>query len=350
MALARRGVAVDALHGDLNQAARERVLARFRSGRLDVLLATDVAARGIDIDHITHVINFDMPTDTETYAHRIGRTGRVGRKGTAILLATPREKKRVRAMSRELKVTIEQVDVPSDADIARRRRNRLRDGLGTVLEEADLRHVEDWLAEVTLETGWTPQAIAAAAVELLASREGSPLGAMPSEEPPHWARPLPQPGAYPEPDGDVNEVRLFLPIGRLRGVRPQDVVGAIAGEAGIEGRAIGRIEIYDRKTFVGMSAATAETVLAAVARISIRGHEVRIAPARPPEKGPEPRLRRQPSVPPAPAQVGQGSPASAEASPSNSGSCSSSSSGTSGSSPVEQAAQVGPTVSASTAR
>ncbi len=124
-ALASRGQSVDALHGDLNQAARERVLGRLRSGKLDLLVATDVAARGIDVDHITHVVNLDLPPDRESYVHRIGRTGRAGRAGAAISLVLPGEVRRLRAFERTLRTRITQMDVPSDAVIARRTRERL---------------------------------------------------------------------------------------------------------------------------------------------------------------------------------------------------------------------------------
>ena len=285
-ALAEAGFAADALHGDLNQAARERVLARLRSKQLEVVVATDVAARGIDVDHITHVVNLDLPLDTEVYVHRIGRTGRVGREGTAISLATPREVHKIRDLSRRLKVDIERVGVPSDADIVERRRGGVQAALAEAMGEAH-GGVRAWLRTVIEQNDWSPEDVAAAAIVMLAGAEPFDDGAQ--NAPPVWARERnPRQGrsdglspGRPHRREDSNEVALFIPIGKRGHLRPRDVVGALANEAGIDGRTIGKVTILDRKTFVGVSRETANQVLSRIDRLVIRGQEVPVRLARP---------------------------------------------------------------------
>ncbi|HHO52815.1 MAG TPA: DEAD/DEAH box helicase [Deltaproteobacteria bacterium] len=312
--LTRRGVAVDALHGDLSQGARERVLGRLRARRLDVVIATDVAARGIDVDHITHVVNFDLPTDTETYVHRIGRTGRVGREGTAITFATPKEKQRMRRMARQLRVPIDQIEVPSDADIARQRQRALTERLIEAMGSGGA-EVRQWLEAFLAEQEADATDVAVAAVRLLAEAQGTPLGTIPEESAPGWARPVRRGdaprdarGSDPEgpsrpapPDEDDNEVQLFFPVGRRRNVRPSDVVGALTNEAGIDGRRIGRVQILDRKTFVGVSREVATLILDRLSHVQIRGNDVPIALARPGTG-----RRPAPSRRPGPLRRGQG--------------------------------------------
>ena len=289
-ALTSRGHAVDALHGDLSQAARERVVGRLRARRLDVVIATDVAARGLDVDHITHVINLDLPMDTETYVHRIGRTGRGGRDGMAITFATPKEKVRIRAMARELDVDIRQVEIPTDAAIATRRQKRLEAALDNAVEhrpDAAVAWMEAYVAERDLD----PMQVAAAAMALFARAEGTRLDEIPDEEPVAWARPPRREqirnagpdgrdGPPPSPRAD-NEVYLFLPVGKRQNVRPGDVVGALANEAGIDGRQIGRVTILDRKTFVGVPKDVATHLFDTMNRVQIRGNDVPLTLARP---------------------------------------------------------------------
>ncbi|TNF29980.1 MAG: DEAD/DEAH box helicase, partial [Deltaproteobacteria bacterium] len=167
-ALLARGFAVEALSGDLDQSARERVVGRLRAGLLDLVVATDVAARGIDVEHLTHVINLDLPHDTETYVHRIGRTGRAGRDGAAISFVTPREQHRVRELERALRVQIARMEVPSDAAIADRKRDAIRADLTRAIEAHGFDAVQQATRELLEVTGWSAEDLAAAAVRLLA--------------------------------------------------------------------------------------------------------------------------------------------------------------------------------------
>ena len=301
-ALANRGLPVDALHGDLNQGARERVIGRLRAGRLGIVVATDVAARGLDIDHVTHVINLDLPPRAEEYVHRIGRTGRAGREGHAISFVTPSEESRLRTFQRMLKVTIAPMDVPSDAAIARARKARLRAQLVEIANGELPPEVSAFVDD--LGTEMEPTKVAAALLALVAEARGLDLQEG-SDQPPHWARrfaerrareqaprenqsrrgrheEMDEPRAArprgPAVDGD--ELELVFAVGRARGVRAQDLVGAIANEADVPGSAIGKISIVERASFVRVPRSVAEHLLKHHPMLIIRGKPVRLDLAR----------------------------------------------------------------------
>ncbi len=298
--LANRGLPVDALHGDLNQGARERVIARLRAGRLGIVVATDVAARGLDIDHVTHVINLDLPPRAEEYVHRIGRTGRAGREGHAISFVTPAEESRLRSFQRMLKVTIAPMDVPSDAAIARARKARLRSQLLEVAAGELPPELSTFIDDLSTEI--EPTKVAAALLAIVAESRGLDLHEG-SDQPPYWARrfaerrareqapresrrgrheeDFQEPRARPRgpvPDGD--ELELVFAVGRARGVRAQDLVGAIANEADVPGSSIGKISIVDRASFVRVPRSVAEHLLKHHRMLIIRGRPVRLDLAR----------------------------------------------------------------------
>lgn len=281
-ALATRGFAADAYHGDMAQPARERVLSKLRKGRLDILIATDVAARGLDVDHLTHVINMDLPGDTETYVHRVGRVGRAGRKGTAISFVTRSEQRRVSFMERKLRVRLEMMQVPSDAAIALSQRESLGQELADALADGASRDGDDIVA--TLKgAGATAEQIAVAAIRLMAKDRAMKLDVERDDRPPMWARP-PKRRERPErPQGprETNEVELFLPVGKNRNLRPSDVVGALANDVGVSSSDIGRVQIHDRTCFVGMPADVAKQVVAKTGTLKLRGMDVAVMLARP---------------------------------------------------------------------
>ncbi len=188
-ALGRHGFQVEALHGDMSQNARERVLELFRARRLDVVVATDVAARGIDIDHITHVINFDLPENGEVYTHRIGRTGRAGRSGTAITLVTPSQIYGWRAMMRSIRSQVEEIQLPTDLAIARRQQAALREDLARAASTSRSAVAEGWADAIMGAAGWTERQLATYALTLLADDRGAVLEADPSDEPETWGQP-----------------------------------------------------------------------------------------------------------------------------------------------------------------
>lgn len=267
--LQMRGYEAETLHGEMNQAARDRVMNRFRASQADLLIATDVAARGLDIDQVTHVINYDIPWDVESYIHRIGRTGRAGRSGEAITLISPRERYQLRQIERFINAPIRPARVPSTADIAARRREmfkeRLRETLASANYDGHLMTVED----LTEEGNYDASQIAAAALQMLwQSQKGA--------------------GDYDVAEANVETeraeqgmTRLFLQIGRQDGIRPGDIVGAIANEAGVPGQAIGAIDIMDRSTFVEVPEASSALVIEALSRTKLRGKKVYVEVARP---------------------------------------------------------------------
>ena len=293
VALCERGVAAEALHGDLNQAARERVVARLRAGSLSVVIATDVAARGIDVETLNCVINFDLPTDTEGYVHRIGRTGRAGRSGTAISFVTPAERRRVRFLERALNCIIEPMWVPDDAAIARAQQASLAARLDEIADDPDVADARAWIENLTAEGTRTADEVAAQVLTLLARQRGLSLRAAPPERPryeqdvtreerPQYDNRRPERGPPQRPDRrgsheDTNEVQLFVGTGTLWGARPGDIVGALANEAGVDGNRIGKIVLLERKTFVGLPKVEAERVLKEFPTLEIRGVNVKLS-------------------------------------------------------------------------
>jgi ATP-dependent RNA helicase DeaD len=299
-AMSRKGYAADALHGDLSQAARERVLRRLRSGSLKLLIATDVAARGLDVNHLTHVINMDMPGSKEAYVHRIGRTGRAGRKGVAISLVTPSQQRFLRHLEHSLGVDMQRSQVPSDAHIANLQRAHLAEQIGTPENASE--DAQRWLTELMVEHEWTAEEVASRALQLLATRDGVSL-APESEcntEPPAWsrknARRLERERGGPRKErspeelaafAKTNEVQIFIALGRRHGTRPQDLVGALANEAGLSGKQIGRIHIAEGASFVGLPKDVATALLAEHSEINVRGMDATIdlCKTRPPGGG-----------------------------------------------------------------
>ncbi len=267
--LQMRGYQAETLHGDMNQAARDRVMARFRSGQADLLIATDVAARGLDIDQVTHVINYDIPWDVEAYIHRIGRTGRAGRTGDAITLVSPRERFQLRQIERYINAPILPARVPTVGDIAARRRELFKDRLRETLAEGNCDGYLVTVGELVEEGKYDAPQIAAAALQMLWQ------GQKGAEDYDISAADLPGTQA------EQGMTRLFLQIGRQDGVRPGDIVGAIANEAGISGSAIGAIEILDRSTYVEVPEGDANRVIEALNRTKLRGKKVYVEIARP---------------------------------------------------------------------
>jgi ATP-dependent RNA helicase DeaD len=275
-----RGIPAEAIHGDLDQNARERVLGRFRANQLKVLVATDVAARGLDIDDISHVFNYHLPDDAEVYIHRIGRTGRAGKAGIAITLLSPREKRRLREVEALTKQPITKMEVPAPADIVRHRENQvvenLRIWLGRGRYKRELEMVNELIA-----AGHDPLNIAAAAIKIAradekqrpiadvsevkeARKPESPSGRGGRRE--SFGRgDLPGRGASSRRRGDASHeegmVRMKLNKGKQHGVRPSDVVGTIAFHANIPGYTIGKIRIEERVTFVDIPEDAVEQVM-----------------------------------------------------------------------------------------
>jgi ATP-dependent RNA helicase DeaD len=267
--LTARGLRAEALHGGMDQEHRTRVVERLRSGRTELLVATDVAARGLDIDLLTHVVNHDVPQSSEAYVHRIGRVGRAGREGVAITLVPPSKMHAMRAVERLTGQPIEFAPVPTAADLRAARLERTAVALRERLVE-DLRDEEsgDGVREMLagLAGEFDPVDVAAAAVRLLQAGTGAPDDAddIPVVAPPRAGErrePRGRGGAAGTRPPKAGTTRLFVNAGRSSGVRPQDIVGALANESSLSGRDIGAIQIHERHALVEIPEHAADDVL-----------------------------------------------------------------------------------------
>jgi len=266
-----RGYKSEALHGGLTQPDRDKVMRRLRSGEAELLIATDVAARGLDIDRLTHVVNYDLPAAPEAYVHRIGRVGRAGREGVAITLVEPREHHALRNIERLTKHRIEIANVPTVADLQARRLDSTIAALREVLVADDSEHFRVVVDSLSNEYDVIQVAMAAVKLYHLAttpdSEDEAPRAPAPSEEPRRT-------DSRPSRPGDM--ARIYIGVGKQAGVRPQDLVGAIANEAGISGGLIGAIQITDRFSLVEVPGEVAEQVIKALGKSSIRGKKVQV--------------------------------------------------------------------------
>ncbi|RKZ87573.1 MAG: ATP-dependent helicase [Gammaproteobacteria bacterium] len=269
--LEARGYSSSPLNGDMNQAAREKAIERMKKGKLDILVATDVAARGLDIDRISHVINYDIPYDTESYVHRIGRTGRAGRTGTAILFVSPREKRMLFAIEKATRQPIEKMQLPSTEDIADRRVMQFTQMLSETIESQDLSFFQEVIAHYQESHDADPLEVAAALTYLVqktrplkpvvhvrpprAEREqGSRRDRSDrSERPNRSERTSPRRGNQPERHRSEDGMQTYrVEVGRTHGVEVKNIVGAIANEAGIDSKDIGRISLQDEYSTVDL--------------------------------------------------------------------------------------------------
>jgi ATP-dependent RNA helicase DeaD len=275
-----RGYRAEALHGGMDQQQRDRVMSRLRGGSIDLLVATDVAARGLDIEQLTHVVNYDVPSGPELYVHRIGRVGRAGREGTAITLVEPREHRMLKAFERATGQRIAAEQLPTVADLRARRLELTRGALRESLLEDDLetfRAVVEPLAEE-----FDLFEVALAAVKLAHETSGTTdeeelpeaeLRPADDRSGPRKASGRDQRRARP---GTAGTTRLFVGVGRASGVRPQDLVGAITGESRLSGKDIGAIEIADRFSLVEVPESAADDVIAALRQTSIKGRKATV--------------------------------------------------------------------------
>ncbi len=274
-----RGYRAEGLHGGMTQEQRDRVMARIRSGTTDLLVATDVAARGLDIDHLTHVVNYDVPSAPDSYVHRIGRVGRAGREGVAITLAEPREHGMLKSIERVTRQRITIEKLPTIADLRARRLELTRAAVEESIREDDLEHFRVVVESLTDE--FDVMEVAMAALKL--AHEATGAAADEEEIPEVSPRSSPRTSRGGDRDGSpssggrrgrgaaVGMTRLFVGAGRAAGIRPQDLVGAIAGETSLSGRDIGAIEIADRFSLVEVPEAAADEVVAAMRAGSIKG-------------------------------------------------------------------------------
>ena len=311
--LQARGLAAAAINGDLDQKQRERTIQRLKDGELDILVATDVAARGLDVDRVSHVLNYDIPYDTESYVHRIGRTGRAGRSGEAILFVTPREKGMLRTIERATRQPIEEMQLPSIDAVNDKRVEkflaRITDTLAAAGDGDDLAPYRDLVQRYQREHDVPAADVAAALAKLLQGR--TPL-LLPPEKPrerferperparhedaavegraPRGAATRPRreqaPRSAPEPGMQTYRIE----VGHVHGVKPGNIVGAIANEADLESRFIGRIDIHDDHSVLDLPEGMPPETMRHLQNVRVAGQALRLHPVgSAPPGGPRPR-------------------------------------------------------------
>ena len=291
-----RGHRAEAIHGGMSQLQRDRVMHAFRTGQTELLVATDVAARGLDIPQVSHVINYDLPSSAEVYVHRIGRTGRAGREGAAITILDPREQRLLRTIEQHTKAKVTVAPVPSVADLLAKRLERTRAAVQEAMQTDDIDEFKG-VVRAMADSG-DVTTIAAAAMKLIFRANGGErveqdIPAMP--RPPDVHRPMQRYSAYPNerhraahdrPDErrpvsrparggrEAGMVGVYVGAGREAGIRPGDLVGAIANEAKINSSVIGAIQIEERFSIVDVPEGMAGGIIDALGRSRIKGRKV----------------------------------------------------------------------------
>lgn len=295
-----RGHRAEAIHGGMSQPQRDRVMQAFRTGQTELLIATDVAARGLDIPSVSHVINFDLPSSAEVYVHRIGRTGRAGREGTAITILDPREERLLRSIEHVTKAKVTVAPVPSVADLLAKRLDRTR---GAVQEAMQAEDIDGFRGVVeAMAASSDPVTIAAAAMKLIfraqgGEREEQDIPAVPIRRPEFnqtmrtMQRPGGRPGdrdrgSPPRPGGRSSQgrpgrggktagmARIYIAAGWSSGIQPGDLVGAISNEARVNSKVLGDIEVLDRFSLVEVPEAMASKIIDVLGRTRLKGQKV----------------------------------------------------------------------------
>lgn len=268
-ALKERGYFAEGLHGDLKQMQRDRVMNGFRNGATDILVATDVAARGIDVDDVEAVFNYDVPQDDEYYVHRIGRTGRAGREGRAFTFVVGREIYKLKDIMRYCKTKIILKPIPSVDDVRTSKIQKILEHVDEVIETQDLKNMLDYVEDWVNEADYTSLDVAAAFLKMaLGATQGE------NEDDINYSTKY-----YENTGAEAGMARLFINVGKKQNVRPGDILGAIAGESGMPGKLVGTIDMYDKYTFVEVPLEYAADVIKAMKNVKIKGKNVSIEPA-----------------------------------------------------------------------
>ncbi len=323
--LQARGVAAVALNGDIPQPLRERTVQQLKAGKIDIVVATDVAARGLDVERITHVVNFDVPYDTESYVHRIGRTGRAGRSGEAILFIAPRERNLLRLIERHTRQTIEPLRLPTAEDVNLRRLAKLKARIGEALAAGSPDYYRRAVEEVSMETGADLLAVGAAILSLVegvapvpASKrresveepfiEGGQDRGGRSDRSERRERTPRAPSAALQFEDDGRQVTYRLSVGKRHGVLPGNIVGAIANESGLTGPHINGVDIRADHSFVRLPAALPQAIIDRLSTTIVRGQALNLeAGTSPPRRAPGGRSPERPFTKPKPHRKGRAS-------------------------------------------
>jgi len=278
--LEARGYGSAALSGDMAQRRREQTVGQLRKGQLDILVATDVAARGLDIDRISHVINFDIPADAEAYIHRIGRTGRAGRSGKAILFVAPRERRLLHAIERATRQKIAPLELPSTEMINDRRIARFKQNLTDVLASEDLGLFRMILEQYRQEHNVAALEMASALARMVQGDEPLLLAAEAENRPRDGARAArPEPRGAPASRPERGMERFRVEVGDTHGIQPGNLVGAITNETDLTGGDIGQIEIFATYSTIDLPAGIRHELFQALKKVRVRGQRLRLSAA-----------------------------------------------------------------------
>ena len=286
--LEARGFSAAPLNGDIPQAQRERTIARLRSGDVDIVVATDVAARGLDVERVGHVVNYDAPYDPESYVHRVGRTGRAGRKGEAILFIAPRERNLLRGIERATRQQIEPMNLPTADAVNARRIEKFKAQIVQAAALEETKRYRPILEQLEAETGLAPIDLAAALATLVQSSTQllpaqaddlprppvEPRRELPREAGSRDARPPRDTGPRRTAAGPMETFRIE--VGSLHDIKPGNIVGAIANEAGLDGAYIGRIDIREDHSFVDLPEGMPREIFKTLKQTRLAGRELRI--------------------------------------------------------------------------
>lgn len=267
-ALQGRGYFAEGLHGDMKQQQRDRVMNKFRNGKTEILVATDVAARGIDVDNVEAVFNYDVPQDDEYYVHRIGRTGRAGREGKAFTLVTGREIYKLKDIMRYCKTKIKARQIPSINDVTSVKASKILDKAAVLIQDEDLGRMINLIEERVNNEDYTSLELAAAFLKMAMGNDSYK-----AEDESSAINDFGDTGA------EEGMVRLFINLGKNQKVKPGDILGAIAGETGMPGKLIGSIDMYDKYTFVEVPREYASEVIQVMKTAKIKGKSINIEPA-----------------------------------------------------------------------
>ncbi len=274
--LEARGFSSAALNGDMTQVMREKTIERLKNGSLDIVVATDVAARGLDVKRISHVVNYDIPYDTEAYVHRIGRTGRAGREGKAILFVAPREKRMLSAIEHATRQPIKPMSLPSRKDITDRRIGLFKEQIAETMESEDLEFFEELIDNYQSEYDAGHRRIAAALAYLVQKERPLVPEDIPAEKPRESREPAP-PRERNQGGGEAGMQRYRIEVGRDNGVEPRHIVGAISNEANISSRHIGAIKLFNTFSLVDLPDDMPPEVFDLLKKVWICGQPMKIS-------------------------------------------------------------------------
>ncbi len=272
--LEARGFSSAPLNGDMTQVLREKTIERLKDGSLDIVVATDVAARGLDVKRISHVVNYDIPYDTEAYVHRIGRTGRAGREGKAILFVAPREKRMLAAIERATRQPIKAMALPSRKEITSRRVGLFKEQINATLESQELEFFEELIDEIQTDYDIGHRRIAAALAFLLQKERPLQMEDSPGES---FQSGQESSGRAPGRDHAEQTTSYRLEIGRNHGIEPGNIVGALSNEGRIDSRLIGRINIFQHFSLIDLLAPIEPAQLKRIRDIKINSHPLLIS-------------------------------------------------------------------------